>query len=219
MAEQQTDYDRLVVTRIFFFVAVILLANIMIVVAAYTFWFEKPFFHVLKAERGYFETALNWELFETARYNGDKFYDTLFVRSGLEETAYEDLRNAEETDVAAKAIKQLKMFGTILDNLFDYGLLLSYRFGFFSVVMGYMGILITTVAVHGAIVRHRKRYGFGDTPILLNLWARAMLAYSLPITFLIWTLPVAMHPITLAVSLTVTVVSIAAFAFSLPKIA
>lgn len=219
MAEQQTDYDRLVVTRIFFFVAVILIANIMIVVAVYTFWLEKPFFHVLKTEKGYFETALNWELFETARYNGDKFYDTLFVRSGMEEVAYEDLRNAEETDVAADAIKQLKMFGTILDNLFDYGLLLSYRFGFFSVVMGYMGILITTVAVHGAIVRHRKRYGFGDTPILLNLWARAMLAYSLPATFLIWTLPVAMHPITLAVSLTVTVVSIAAFAFSLPKIA
>ncbi len=219
MDEPQSPYDKLYLWRVICFVALILLCNTMIVIAAYTFLWEKPFHTVLTAERAKFGGVLNYELHENMRYNGDKTYDVLFVKTGVEKTVYDELKNAREDDVAADAIKKLRMFDSIIDNVFDYLLLLSYRFGFFTVLFAYFACIVGALAVHGAVIRHRKRYGFGDTPILMNLWARSTLAYAIPFTFLVWTLPFAMSPIFLTLSLASCILGLAIFAFSLPKVA
>lgn len=219
MAEPQTTYDRLYATQVFFFLALILTFNILVVVTVYPFLLEQPFWTAMQKERGYFDGALSFDLHETSRMNGDRVYNAIFVNSGLEKFVYDDLRKSKEVDIAAEALRDLSMFDQMIDNIFDYFLLLCYRFGFFIVAMTYLGWFIVALAIHGAVVRHRKRYGFGDTPILLNLWARATLAYAIPVTFLAWSLPFAMHPVALAASLVACVGGLAIFAFSLPKIA
>ena len=219
VAETQSDYDKLLPTKILFFVALILLINVSIVLVLYTFLWQEPFHLVLSAEKRAFGDTLSSNLHSTMRFNGDKLYSLAFIQTGLENLAYNDLRQAQATDVAAEAITQLRFFGTMLDNLFDYALLLSYRAGFLAVAMTYAFFLILAVGIHGFVIRHRKRYGFGDTPLILNLWARSLLAYILPITFFIWTLPFALNPYVLATSLAVSVCGTGVFAFSLPKIA
>lgn len=217
--EAQTSYDRLFVTRLFFFLALIALVNLTVVALAYTFALEKPFAQVLAQERGYFGHGLGYELHQNMRYEGDRFYDTMFVRTGVERVAYEELRAAREADVAAEAVFKLRMFGDMMDNCFDYLLLLCYRLGFLLVSMSYVGCLLLAVVIHGGLIRHRKRYGFGDTPLMLNLWARATLSFALPITLIVWTLPLALPPIVLTASLAGCVFGMAVFAFSLPKVA
>lgn len=201
------------------FIALILLVQLIIVTFFYTFLLEKPFHHVLTAEREEFSGALTSELHSTMRFTGDKTYNTFFVNTNLETVAYNSLAVAKHDDDAIVSIKQLTMFGLMFDNLFDYGLLLSYRLGFLFVSMSFFGCLIAAAAIHGLIARHRKRYGFGDTALILNLWARSFVAYSIPVTFLIWTLPFTLNPAVLFVSLAVCAGCVATFSFSLPKIA
>lgn len=219
MADQQTSYDRLFVVRVFFFVSLIMLANLAYVTLAYSFLIEKPFHTVLAKEREKFEGFLTPQLSDGVRFTGDKLYDGMFVKSGLEQKVYLELKEQNNKDVAGNVARRLKLFSSIIDNTFDYLLLLSYRTGFFGMAMSYFAFLILAVTVHGAVVRHRKRYEFGDTPIMMNLWARASLAYSIPITFFIWTIPHALNPAILGLSLTVCVFSLAIFVFSMPKIA
>ncbi len=217
--EQQTPYDRLLLTRIILFIALILLVNALMVTVFYTFYLEKPFHQVLTAERQAFGDILSSGLHQSMRYSGDRVYDIVFVSSNLERMAYDSLRAGATDDGATRAVKELRMFGRIFDDLFDYGLLLCYRLGFLLVTMTFLGCLIVAVAIHGAVLRHRKRYGFGDTALLLNLWARALTAWAIPVTFLIWTLPVALGPVTLSTSLALCTACMIAFSFSLPKIA
>lgn len=218
--EQQTPYDRLFLTRCFFFVALILLCNLLVVSVGYAFLWEKPFHTVLQAERSKFGGLLNHDLSERMRYNGDKLYDMTLVKSGVEGVVYGELDDtAKKADAVAEAMQKVSLFDGMTDNGFDYALLLSYRFGFFTVLMGYFFFIVLALAIHGAVARHRKRYGYGDTPILMNLWARAMLAYAIPVTFLIWTLPLALGPMLLTLSLSCCILGLAIFAFSLPKVA
>ncbi len=219
MAEQQSPYDQLMTTRVILFVALLLVINICIVLALYTFLWQDPFHHVLAAEKRAFGQTLSGNLQASMRFSGDRLYQLIFVDSGLERIAYEDLRRARGGDAATESIQQLRFFGTMLDNLFDYALLLSYRIGFLIIAMSYCACLILAVGVHGYVSRHRKRYGFGDTPLILNLWARTLLAYAIPIAFFIWTLPFALTPYVLMASLVLCVSGTGLFAFSLPKIA
>ncbi len=217
--EQQSVYDRLFPVRLAMFIALILIVQLFIVMLFYTFLLEKPFHHVLTAEREQFSDALTPKLHNTMRFTGDKTYNTLFVNTQLESVAYNSLAVAQQDDDAIVSVKQLGMFGLMFDNLFDYGLLMSYRLGFLFVSMSFFGCLIGAAAVHGLVARHRKRYGFGDTALILNLWARSFVAYSIPVTFLIWTLPFTLNPAVLFVSLAVCAGCVAVFSFSLPKIA
>jgi hypothetical protein len=219
VAEQQSSYDQLMPTRVILFVALLLFVNICIVLALYTFLWQEPFHHVLAAEKRAFGETLSGTLQASMRVSGDRLYQFIFVDSGLERIAYDDLRRARSGDAAAEAIQRLRFFGTMLDNLFDYALLLSYRIGFLIIAMSYCACLILAVGMHGYVSRHRKRYGFGDTPLILNLWARTLLAYAIPITFFVWTLPFALNPYVLTASLALFVCGTGLFAFSLPKIA
>lgn len=201
------------------FIAMILIVQLIIVTLFYTFLLQKPFHHVLTAEREQFSHVLTPALHSTMRYTGDKTYNTLFVKTNLEEIAYNSVAIVEHHNDTFAPLKQLTIFGRIFDNLFDYSLLLSYRLGFLFLSMSFFGCLIAAAVIHGLIARHRKRYEFGDTALILNLWARSFVAYSIPVTFLIWTLPFTLNPIVLFVSLAVSAGCVVAFSFSLPKIA
>lgn len=216
---QASAYDRLFITKCFFFLAGVLMCNLAIVTALYTLTWEAPFHRVLAQEKAAFGLTLNENLHQTMRFNGDKIYDTIFVRTGLEGVVYKALRDPDEADIAGSVVKDMKIFSRLLDNIFDYLLLVSHRAGYFAVSFTYVGCLILGVVVHGAIIRHRKRYGFGDTPLLMNVWARTTLAYAIPITIITWSLPFAMNPYLLTLSLSFCVMGVAVFAFSLPKIA
>lgn len=215
---QASAYDRLFITKCFFFLALVLMCNLALVTALYTLTWEAPFHRVLAAEKEAFGLTLNENLHQTMRFNGDKIYDTVFVHSGMEGVAYNALREPDKADIAGSVVKDMKIFSRLLDNVFDYLLLISHRAGYFAVSLTYVGCLILGVAVHGAIIRHRKRYGFGDTPLLMNVWARTTLAYAIPVTIIIWSLPFAMNPYVMTFSLSFCVLGVAVFAFSLPKI-
>lgn len=216
---QASAYDRLFITKCFFFLALVLMCNLALVTALYTLTWEAPFHRVLAKEKAAFGLSLNENLHQTMRFNGDKIYDTIFVRSGFEGLAYTSLREPDEADIAGSVVKDMKIFSRLLDNCFDYLLLVSHRAGYFVVSFTYVGSLVVGVAIHGAIIRHRKRYGFGDTPLLMNVWARTTIAYSIPLTIIIWSLPFALNPFILTISLSFCVLGVAVFAFSLPKIA
>jgi len=213
----QSDYDRLFVTKVFFFLCFVIFCNVALVAALYTLTWETSFHRVISREKAAFAETLNSDLHQTARYNGDLIYDTIFVRTGIERLAYRALREPDEIDIAGAAVKDLRIFSRLLDNTFDYFLLLSHRTGYLVVSMTYVVCLVIAVAIHGAIIRHRKRYGFGDTPILINVWARTTLAYALPLTVIAWSLPFAMDPYLLTVCIATCVLGVSVFAFSLPK--
>jgi hypothetical protein len=218
MAEPSSSYDKLFPTQVFFFVALVMLVNIAVVTLAYSFLLEEPFAPVLQKERDYFETSIGVDASTSMRFTGDSLYDTLFVDTGIERLAYSSL-DEDSSDIAGQVLLQSQATGRILDNLFDYLLLLCHRFSFFLVTLGYLAFLIIGILAHASIIRHRKRYEFGDTPILMNLWARSTLSYSLPITFLIWSLPMAMHPMFLISSVVACVFGMLFWSFSMPKIA
>lgn len=96
---------------------------------------------------------------------------------------------------------------------------MCHRFSFFLTTLGYLAFLLVAIMVHAAVLRHRKRYEFGDTPILLNLWARSITRYAFPLTFVIWTLPFALHPAALLFSVIGCVLGMLIWALSMPKIA
>ena len=217
--ERRSIYDRLFPVRIAMFIMLILMFQAVIVTVVYTFMLEKPFHIVLADERKQLTDIMSPNLHTKMRYVGDKTYNFFFVNSHLESWAYSSLTVTEDDGAAIITVKQLPLFGQIFDNLFDYGLLLSHRIGFLFISMSFFGCLISAVAVHGAIARHRKRFGFGDTALVMNLWARSIVAYSIPATFLIWTLPLPLSPVTLFASLAVCAGCVAVFSFSLPKIA
>ena len=214
-----SSYDQLTLVKWFFFLALVMMCNIGIVTALYTLSWETPFHRVLSKEKAAFGITLNETLHQSMRYNGDRIYDTLFVRSGAEGLAYKALSEPDEKDIAGAAVKDMKVFSRTLDNIFDYLLLLSHRAGYFAVSLAYVFCLILAVGIHGAIIRHRKRYGFGDTPLLMNVWARTTLAYAIPITIISWSLPFAINPYVLTLSLSACVLGITVFAVSLPNIA
>lgn len=219
MAESNTSYDQLMPTRAFFFIALILLINITIVIGAYPFLWQKPFSEVLAAERSFLSGSLSFDLANSVYVSGERLYGSLFIDPGVEKLFYGTFMGQQSDDIVSRAVADIPGFGQILDNLFDYMLLLCYRFGFFIMSMTYVIFLLAAVIVHGAITRHRKRYEFGDTPILMNLWARTSLSYAIPITFLIWSLPFAVHPLALAFSMLFCLVGMALFVFSMPKLA
>jgi hypothetical protein len=217
-ADTSSPYDQLRPVRFFFFIALITVVNIGVVTFVYTFWLESPFSEVLAKEKANFNEALSKPLHENMMFTGDSLYDAVFVDTGVEKAAYSHIDD-EMIDDATRAVMSLPAMGLILDNVFDYLLLVSYRFGFFTVNISYLICLFFALAFHGAVIRHRKRYGFGDTPLLMNVWARTMLIYSIPITMIIWAFPAALTPTILSLSLAFCVLGVSIFAFSLPKIA
>lgn len=218
MADMQSSYDKLFPTQVFFFVTLTMLVNVAIVTLAYSFMWEKPFAPVLQKEKGYFEKTISIEASTSTRFTGDSLYDAMFVDSGIERLAYANLKD-DPMDIAGQVLRQTSATGRILDNFFDYLLLLCHRFSFFLVTLAYLAFLLIAIALHAALIRHRKRYEFGDTPIMMNLWARASLSYAFPLTFLIWTLPLAVHPTLLLASVVACVAGMLLWAFSMPKIA
>lgn len=218
MSEQQTSYDKLFPTQVFFFVALVMLINMAIVTLAYSFLWEEPFTRVLQREQAYLERTLSVDASTSARFTGDSLYDAMLVDTGIERVAYGSFdSNADE--IASKVLGQTQAAGRILDNLFDYILLLCHRFSFFLMTLAYIAFLVTAIFVHAVIIRQRKRYEFGDTPLLMNLWARSSLSYAIPLTFLIWSLPFALHPLVLIASIVACICGLLFWAFSMPKIA
>ncbi|RWR30559.1 DUF4400 domain-containing protein [Sinirhodobacter populi] len=217
--EPQSPYDTLFPTRVFFFIALIMLGNLIFVGTYYPFMSKEPFGRQMNVERERFETMLSPRLQERMRFNGDVVYDAMFVDTGVEKVSYNWLTKPTGNVPGSDKIMQIRIFGQMLNDLFDYLLTLTHRLGFFIVAMTYLAWFVVALTIHGVIVRHRKRYGFGDTPILMNLWARTLLAYAIPITFMIWTWPTSVHPMFLVISLVTCVGGLAIFAFSMPKIA
>lgn len=218
MADMSTSYDRLFPSQVFFFVALVVIVNLAIVTLAYSFFWKTPFEPVLQNERVMFERAISVEADTSARSTGDTLYDALFVDSGIERMAYGDPSSAS-LDPAGEALRASGLPGRVLDNLFDYLLLLCHRFSFLVTMLAWAGFLLGAMLVHALIVRQRKRHAFGDTPILLNLWARSTLTYAFPLAFLVWTLPFALHPAALLGSMAVCTGGVMIWSLSMPKIA
>lgn len=218
MADMQSSYDKLFPTQVLFFVALTMLVNLALVTLAYSFLWEQPFFPVLQKEKHYFEQTISVEAATATRFTGDSLYNTMFVDSGIERVAYASLEDNPD-DLAGQVLRKTTAAGRIFDNLFDYLLLLCHRFSFFLSTLGYLVFLLVAIAMHATVIRHRKRYEFGDTPILMNLWARSTLSYAFPVTFLIWTQPFAIHPALLLASIVGCVGGMLFWAFSMPKIA
>lgn len=218
MADMSTTYDRLFPSQVVFFVALVIILNLGIVTLAYSFFWKMPFEPVLHSERILFERVISVEADTSARSTGDSLYDALFVGSGIERMAYGDPAGAS-LDPAGEALRSSGLTGRLLDNLFDYLLLLCHRFGFLVMMLAWAGFLLGAMLVHALIVRQRKRHAFGDTPILLNLWARSTLAYAFPLSFLVWTLPFALHPAVLLGSMAICAGGVMIWSLSMPKIA
>lgn len=120
---------------------------------------------------------------------------------------------------ATRGIWTAARFGPLLDNIFDYLLLMSYRLSGVG-ALALVGLMISAVISSDALIRRRRRrYSFGDSAILVNIWSRGVFAVLLPAAVIVILLPVAIYPVVLLTTVAVLSVSLAAFLQSVPKIA
>ena len=213
----QHPYDRHILARVFFFFALFLMIYATAVMTVYPFFLQQPFKPQLENEQVMMRNFLGQTIQANMEVRGDRFYDLIFVRSGIEAAVYDFVESKNTDPFTKEALRNFTVLERATDNLFDNFLLLSYRSSLIMLSLGYVGVAALCVFSHGLVIRHRRDYQFGDTPLFHNILARTAVSWSVPLFFIVIMLPFALHP-AIVVSLFVFVTaSIVAFALALPK--
>lgn len=202
--------------QIFFFVAVIML-QMFIAITLYPYMTGRSLYSVIEEEAAGYEQAFGSSVQESSGAIGDHIYDTLFVNSGIEKFSYELMAPSETDLLGADKFKEKWFGGSILDTVFDYLLLMSHRFGYSMIFLLFGMIFIATLLAHAYIDRHRRRYEFGDKPIVVNAYARSFALLSVPLALIVGTLPVSLSPWIIMALVAASLSSTAFVIVALPK--
>jgi hypothetical protein len=218
MEDNRSPYDELTFVKVVFFFLMIFLVNFLVLAVIYPGFAEAPFRGELDEELAWMARFFGVDLFTRIRMRGDWLYDTALVGTGIERAIYDYFLNRPDMD-ATRGIWTAARFGPLLDNIFDYLLLMSYRLSGVG-ALALVGLMISAVISSDALIRRRRRrYSFGDSAILVNIWSRGVFAVMLPAAVIVILLPVAIYPVVLLTTVAVLSVSLAAFLQSVPKIA
>lgn len=188
-----------------------------VVATVYPFYLQRPFSPQIEREQAMMRSFLGNEIQGEIELRGERLYDALFVSSGLETIAY-DFVETKNTDPFTKdALRNVTIVERATDNFFDYLLLLNYRFSLIVLYIGFVSCAAICVFIHGLILRHRRDYRFGDTPIFMNMIARTAVAWSVPLFFIVIMFPMALHPAIILIMFVLVSISLVTFALALPK--
>lgn len=189
-----SPHDRLVLVRALFFLALVALINLVVLASLWPAVIGQPFRTALLHELSHWQTFCGPALHARASAWADQLYDRLVVIPGLERALYgwfysrPDLPGSERLWAA-------RDFGPMLDNLFDYLLLLCHRAATLALLTLLAGPTWLALAGDGLLRRARRRYGFGDSALLPALWSRAALQVLLPVATVVLLMPMALPPL------------------------
>lgn len=216
--EQEHPYDRLSLVRVMFFLLTIALINIAVLSFFYPFQLQKPFLNQLHHEQQLMKSFFGSGIYGEIIARGDNFYDNIFVETTVEKVVYDSMIPQSSDDTVDGAVrKALGMSGAIIDNLFDYSLLISYRFSI-MMIFGSVGLfMLIALIADGLIRRKKKQYGFGDSGVVANIYSRGLMFYFIPFMVIILFLPMSLHPMVLALALTILIAAFGLFFVTLPK--
>ena len=96
-------------------------------------------------------------------------------------------------------------------------MLLCYRIGLTSLFLIFAGVIVCTLFAHAMVDRHRRRYMFGDTDIMHNAYARTVTLFSLPLAFIVITLPITLSPFAVVALVALCGAALSYLVLSLPK--
>lgn len=216
-ADYRHPYDDLALVKLLFFFLLVLMASVLALATIYPFYLEVPFREVLDNELALVHGFFGDDLTIRVLLRGDGLYDHVFVGTGVEAISYGAFLPAEQEGM--ERLKEMARFGAVLDNVFDYFLLLSYRIGSLLILGSVAAFFLLAVLGDGLVRRSVRRYSFGDSSVVVNIWARSFAGYALPIFAIVFFLPMSIHPAVIAVGLGVVALSISFFALTLPKLA
>jgi len=217
-AERSHPYDNLTLVKIFFFLTIVLMFNLLFVFTVYPFYFEAPFRTVIDEELASMHRFFGDDLTVRLLIRGDAIYDAVFVRSGFESVAYDFLLRRQEQE-AMEVFKNIIGLGTTMDNFFDYMLLISYRMTSLLILSSVAFFFLFAVIADGFVRRTMRRYSFGDSGVVVNIWSRGFAGYAIPLFVILFTFPVHLHPVVIVSGLSAMALSITVFALTLPKLA
>ena len=151
------------------------------------------------------------------RYNGDVLYDAMLVNTGVEQAAYRFVMPEGQGLAGEEQFAAAWFGGGMVDEVFNYILLLCYRIGLTSLFLIFAGVIVCTLFAHAMVDRHRRRYVFGDTDIMHNAYARNVTLFSLPLAFAIITLPITLSPFAVVALVALCGAALSYLVLSLPK--
>ena len=218
MDDYRSPYDDLSFVKIVFFLALILLVNFLVLAVVYPGFGEAPFRGEVDEELGWMARFFGPEMAVSIQARGDRLYDAALVSTGIERGTYRYFLSRPDTD-ATREIWTAARFGPLLDNVFDYLLLLSYRLSGVGAQLTAGLVVALAVAADALTRRRRRRYAFGDAAILVNIWSRGLFAIALPAAVIVFLLPVAIYPVVMLLAVVVVSAVCVVFSLSLPKIA
>ncbi|PZQ48815.1 MAG: hypothetical protein DI556_13450 [Rhodovulum sulfidophilum] len=218
MEDYRSPYDDLSLVKVVFFLALILLVNFVVLAVVYPGLRDAPFRGELNEELEWMARFFGPHLSESIKRRGDWFYDTALVRTGIERGVYDYFLSRPDTD-ATREIWTAARFGPLLDNVFDYLLLMAYRLSGVGTQLT-AGLIVALVIASDALTRRRRRrYAFGDAAILVSIWSRGVFAVLLPASVIVILLPVAIYPVVTLATVAVLSLTLTIFLLFLPKIA
>lgn len=214
--ESRTWIDDLVGAKVLMFMLLFAFIYLGVVLLFYPLILMMPFKSVTERELAAFQSLLGADAAgSTVEAWGDWAYDGTFVTTGAERSVYGWLRNAYHTDIPLDP----RIIAMMADNFFDYLLTVAYRIAFLALLFVYLGTFVACTVVHALIGRLRARYTFGDTPLIPNIYARAVTLFSLALSFIILFWPGYVHPLLQASMLTLLAAGVSFLWASLPKAA
>lgn len=218
MEDYRSPYDDLSLVKVVFFVALVLLVNFLVLAVVYPGFGEAPFRAEVDEELAWARRFFGADLAREIQARGDWLYDTALVRTGIERGIYRYFLSRPDTD-ATREIWTAARFGPLLDNVFDYLLLMSYRVSAIGTQLTAGVVVALAIATDALIRRRRRRFAFGDAAILVNIWSRGLFAVLLPAAVIVILLPISIYPVVMLMPATVLVIVCVVFLLSLPKMA
>lgn len=201
----------------FFFVPAIMMLQMFIAITLYPYMTGRSLYSVIEQEASGYEENFGTSVQERSGAMGDKIYDTVFVVSGIERFSYDFMAPSDVNVLGSDKFNEKWFGGSMLDTVFDYLLLMSHRLGYAMIFLLFGIIFIITLLAHAFIDRHRRRYEFGDNPIVVNAYARSFTLLSVPLALIVGTLPVALSPWIMMALVAASLSSTAFVIIALPK--
>lgn len=178
---------------------------------------ERHTYEVIEREELLYVQWFGRSLTHQGRYNGDVIYDAMLVNTGTESFVYRFVMPEGQSLPGEDQFAAAWFGGSMVDELFDYILLLCYRIGLTSLFLIFAGVILCTLFAHAMVDRHRRRYVFGDTDIVHNAYARTVTLVSLPLAFTVITLPITLSPLVVVALVSLCGSALSYLVLSLPK--
>ena len=149
------------------FFPIVLVVQIMAAIAL-PHLIERHTHEVIEREELLYVQWFGRSLTHQGRYNGDVLYDAALVNTGIEGAVYRFVMPEGQGLAGEDQFATAWFGGGMVDELFDYLLLLCYRIGLTSLFLIFAGVIVCTLFAHAMVDRQRRRYVFGDTDIMHN---------------------------------------------------